>query len=125
VFLVLLVILIVFRGPVEMDIAADASARVVRDARGDVINTYVLSLTNRGRDVRTVFISVTAAGGPVVAVPATISLGPGEHRRVHFTLRTEGRERLLKSPERVMITATVSGPGSERLEQSADMLPPW
>ena len=125
VFLVLLVFLLLQRGPLDLDIASDPGSRPVRDSAGAVVNRYLLSLSNRGNEKMTLSLSARGENGDVTVIPDTVVLGPGEHRRVVLVLIAPGKARLRQTDEEAVVTASFAGRERHERESRITMLPPW
>jgi hypothetical protein len=110
---------------VDMDIAADPAFPPVRDGDAGVINTYLLSLTNRSDMPQELGLSALSAAGPVRSTPESILLQKGEHRQVRLALCAEGASRLRTSSEQVTVLAVSRSIPGLQLERRTVMLQPW
>jgi len=123
-FLGLLIVLALTRLPFELDVLADASQPPRRHAGQTIVNTYVLSLTNRTANAIELAVTASAAGQRLRVAPERIVLERSAHRRTALTVLWDDRVRILSGPEHLTITAeSIRFPGV-RLERRATIMPP-
>lgn len=103
-FSIFFLYLLVVRNPVDLTILPNYSfpPRIARD--GGVINSYVLSVKNRGRSHMDLEINVEGTGGKVKIVPVTsVQVKAGELKKVpvYISIKAPGAKQL---PDRIEIT---------------------
>jgi cytochrome c oxidase accessory protein FixG len=119
-FLALLLVLASGRGILDLEIASDPANPPRIAEGGDLVNSYVLSVSNRSREREELVLSSQGPSGALATVPDRITLEQGEHRRMTIFVRSPGgaagsltvTARLLSDP-RVVFTKQMR------------LLPPW
>lgn len=82
-FLVFFIYLLVTRSPVDMTVLPNYAFQPRTGARGDIINSYVISLKNRGREDADLRFSVKGIDGVVKVVPdRVLHVRAGEIKKI-------------------------------------------
>ncbi len=98
VFLVFFIYLLLTRAPVDMTVLPNYSFPPRVAAGGGVINSYILSVKNRGGTEADLSVAAKVKDTIVEIVPARISIGAGEMKKVpvYVTVRDFIRDRTVK-----------------------------
>lgn len=125
VFLALFAYLTVSRLPLDLSVAADPTSPPRRTVSGDVVNTYVLSFTNRTDADMTVTLSSRMGGTPLVVHPERIDIPPDSHMRSVIEVLGEMgmTERAASRTIRIAVEPLFTQRG--RIEVETAFLPPW
>lgn len=124
-FLGLLVLLAFARQPFEMDVLTDPGKGPVRTQGGKLINSYVLSLSNRTATEIELSIFADPSAGKTAVYPARILLPGRAHLRAPVSVIRDEREGAIAGPETVTITARAKQFPKVSVEGQVSMLPPW
>jgi cytochrome c oxidase accessory protein FixG len=125
VFLGLLIALALARLPFELDVLADASQPPRRHADRSLVNTYILSMTNRTASAIELSVTASAAGHRLRAAPDRIVLERNTHRRIMMTVLWDDGEGVLSGPELLTISAESRQFPGIRLDRQTTIMPPW
>jgi cytochrome c oxidase accessory protein FixG len=116
--LVFFVYLLMTRIVVDMTVLPNYSFPPRMTADGNVINSYILSLKNRGRTDVELSIEAKPSNGSAEIVPEKVAVGPGEMKKtpVYVSVRNSGKSTMIKDigisihsggPDRVSVTKRV------------------
>ncbi|RJQ53495.1 MAG: 4Fe-4S binding protein [Nitrospiraceae bacterium] len=115
VFLVFFIYLLITRALFDMTVLPNYSYPPRFEAGAGVINSYILSVTNRGRDDAVVTVEAKAQNSIAEVVPARVPVRAGEMKKiaVYVAFRNSGKIRTIKNidisigslkPGRVLVT---------------------
>ena len=125
IFLVMIIVLAITRQSFEMDVLADASRPPYRTADHLLINTYVLTLTNRMTRPLSIRLKATAEGKTVAISPSRFVIDRAGHRRFLVTaVWKEETARIIK-PVPVTFSAETEQVPRHHSEQGTLISVPW
>lgn len=121
--LVFFVYLLMTRIAVDMTVLPNYSFPPRATADGNVVNSYILSLKNRGRSDVELSIEAKPAIGSAEIFPERVNVGPGEMKKtaVYVTVRNSGKSDLLKDIE---ISIASEGPDKVRVTKRVHFMYP-
>lgn len=125
VFLGLLIVLALSRLPFELDVLADASQPPRLHADRMLVNTYILSMTNRTASAIELSLTASAAGHQLRVAPDRIALERNTHRRIMMTVLWDDGGGMLSGPEPLTISAESRQLPGVRLDRRTTFMPPW
>jgi polyferredoxin len=95
-FLALLLVLVMERTPLDIEIISDSSSPPRLTEGGVLINTYILSVSNRTGEKQEIILVAEGARDALSLQPDRFILEQGEHRRILFTVSDRtGRPQLI------------------------------
>lgn len=124
VFLGLLLFLVASRQFVDLALAADPASPPRRSKEGQVVNTYILSLTNRTDTAMMLDIKARMEGAFIIVRPNTITIEGRDHRRVPIEVK-DTRNDAKALTRSIMISVSSETPRTQAWEAEAVFLPPW
>jgi len=121
--LVFFVYLLMMRIAVDMTVLPNYSFPPRVTADGNVINSYILSLKNRGRSDIKLSLEARPPVGSAEIVPGKVTIGPGEMKKtpVYVAVRNSGKNDMLKDIE---ISIASGGPDKVRVTKRVHFMYP-
>ncbi len=100
-FLVLLVMAVAFRSPLEVTVRPGHAVRPIRAPSGKIVNSFEISIENRGRRAGRFALSVEGLGDTAEISPSGVVVGAGDYRVVPVLIsaRSAGEMAILVSDE--------------------------
>lgn len=106
VLLIFLLLLAGSRAPLEMVVIHDDRARPFLAGDGGLVNTYILSVTNRSGSDLLLHVAASGDSGDAQVEPSSIAIDKQGHRRFVVTIRTKFAPLAGSKPEKVAIILT-------------------
>jgi len=121
--LVFFVYLLITRIAVDMTVLPNYSFPPRVTADGNVVNSYILSLKNRGRSGVELSIEAKVSTGSAEIVPERVNVGPGEMKKtaVYVAVRNSGKSDMLKD---IKISIASEGPDKVRVTKRVHFMYP-
>ena len=124
-FLVFLVLLLTNRTMIDFELTADSQSPPHITVDGTLINTFVLSATNRTDHPETFAIAVKSGVPQLLLTPDQLTIGPREFRRIHIAVRYERAHLPDDKPEQIDVVVSPEGEPGKPFRQSVTLFPAW